>query len=117
MEREWPNLEIVNSNIFDTDNHPVPFGESFSANIELALGEIPAQSIGIEVVLFKRNKKDELEVRLVKELELASKEGHKAAFGGEVKPVDSGVLEYGIRIFPKHPLLPHRQDLNLVQWV
>ncbi|MFN4254638.1 MAG: hypothetical protein ACK4Q5_06505 [Saprospiraceae bacterium] len=26
-------------------------------------------------------------------------------------------FEYGFRMFPKHPLLPHRQDFGLVRWL
>jgi len=32
-------------------------------------------------------------------------------------PRTAGVFEYGFRLFPKHALLPHRQDFGLVRWL
>jgi hypothetical protein len=32
-------------------------------------------------------------------------------------PFKTGAFEFGIRIFPKNPALPNRQDFNLVKWI
>jgi hypothetical protein len=34
-----------------------------------------------------------------------------------VEPGMAGVYEYGLRMFPKHELLPHRQDFALARWI
>jgi len=41
----------------------------------------------------------------------------EATWKGAVRMHKPGVYEYGFRIYPKHPLLAHRQDFTLIKWV
>jgi hypothetical protein len=41
----------------------------------------------------------------------------EGTWSGIVQMQKPGVYEYGFRIFPKHPLLAHRQDFSLMKWV
>jgi len=35
----------------------------------------------------------------------------------DVMPATTGAYQVGLRIFAKHPLLPHRQDFECVKWI
>ncbi len=117
VSQQWEQVRVSAMNVFDTDNYAVALGESFKSNITLQLGGIPAENIGLEVVFFKRLNDDEIQLKFAREFELKSKDGDQATYECDIALDIVGVYEYGFRIFPKHDLLPHRQDFNLVKWL
>lgn len=116
MTEDWENIRVADMQVFDSDNHPLPMGEPFVATISLYLNGLSAQHIGLEIVFFHRLNDNELELKLAQELTLQKQDDHIATYHCAFDPHMSGVYEYGFRVFPKHDLLPHRQDLNLVKW-
>ncbi|WP_286845525.1 alpha-glucan family phosphorylase [Proteiniphilum sp. UBA5310] len=51
------------------------------------------------------------------EFELVKKEGTLLYFETSKSPNDPGTHQYGIRIFPKNPYLPHRMDFAYMRWI
>jgi alpha-glucan phosphorylase-like protein len=117
MREDWDKISVADMQVFDSDNHPLPVGQPFEASISLDINGLPAQRIGVEVAFFRRLSDDELELKITHELDLISQNGSIATYTCKLDPHMSGVYEYGFRVFPKHELLPHRQDLNLVKWL
>jgi len=116
MLREWDNIEVLKIEVPDSTNEPLNLGDIFSARVELNLNGISAGDIGVEI-LFGQKEHDEVKsIHFSKELQLTSNEGKKAVFAVEFPSEKSGVFDYAFRIFPKHELLPHSQDLNIVTW-
>lgn len=113
----WNDIWVEEMNVLDTDNYAVSLGEHFKADITLHLGAVSAENIGLEVVFFKRKNDEEIELKFAHEFELQEQKGERATYTCEVELEIVGVYEYGFRVFPKHPLLPHRQDFNLVKWL
>jgi hypothetical protein len=48
---------------------------------------------------------------------VAGVNGNIVTFFIEIPTLQAGVFDYAFRLYPKHPLLPHRQDFNLVKWI
>jgi alpha-glucan phosphorylase-like protein len=117
MRERWPGLEQVDLEAFDSDNHPLPVGATFKAKLTLKLNGIAPEHVGAELVFFKRLNDDELHLKRAEPLQVTSSGNDQVTFEIEVDPHLAGVYEYGYRIFPQHPLMPHRQDLNLAYWV
>ncbi len=115
--QNWEEVQVLEADIFDTDNKPLPVGEPFTATIRLHLNGIDARHLGVEVAFFRRLSESELELQFREELTLVKAEGSTATYRCQVDPRMAGVYEYGFRMFPKHELLPHRQDLPLVEWM
>lgn len=113
----WDGIEVLDAEVMDTDNHALPSGKPFQASIKVFLGSLKPEEVGMEVVFYKRKSEDELVPQLSHEMRVDSRNGHTATYTCNIDPKVSGVYEYGFRIYPKHPLLAHRQDLNLVHWV
>lgn len=57
-----------------------------------------------------------IEPQVIHVLKLDRMEGDNAVYAFEVTTTRSGVFDISFRITPKHPLLPHRLDFNLVKW-
>ncbi|MFM9948317.1 MAG: alpha-glucan family phosphorylase, partial [Saprospiraceae bacterium] len=117
MREDWDKISVSDMQVFDSDNHPLPVGQPFEATISLDINGLPAQRIGVEVAFFRRLSDDEMELKITHELQLTNQKGSIATYACALDPHMSGVYEYGFRVFPKHELLPHRQDLNLVKWL
>ncbi|MCB9352286.1 MAG: alpha-glucan family phosphorylase [Lewinellaceae bacterium] len=117
MEQRWNEIEVVEANIFDSDNFALPVGQPFKATIQLHIDGIDAKHVGVEVAFFKRINEEEVELQVKEELKLKGVKGHVATYSCQVDPELAGVYEYGFRVYPKHEMLAHRQDLALVHWI
>ncbi|MCB0585800.1 MAG: alpha-glucan family phosphorylase [Phaeodactylibacter sp.] len=117
MLERWEEIEVVDADIFDSDNFALPVGKPFTATIRLHLDGIEAEHVGVEVAFFKRIDEEEVELQIKKELKLKGVKGKVATYTCQVDPEMAGVFEYGFRVFPKHELMAHRQDLALVHWI
>ncbi len=116
VQKKWDSVHAIEVTAFDSSNHALPLGEEFKASIRLFLSGIPAQHVGVEVVFFKRISEKEVELKRAFPFQLTEIQGDTAKYEISTIPRLTGVYEYGFRIFPQHPALPHRQDLNLVHW-
>jgi len=51
------------------------------------------------------------------DFKLESFENKTATFSITYKPSRAGIFQFGIRLYPWHAALPHRQDFNYVKWI
>jgi phosphorylase/glycogen(starch) synthase len=115
--RNWDGIKIVGFKHPDVSREVVSLGETYTAEVVLELNELAPSDIGVEIVIPDFSGSDNQEtITFSKEFELVRQENGQAFYSVEVIPARPGVLDYGIRIFPKHENLPHRQDFALVKW-
>lgn len=117
VQRAWKAIELIDLQAPDTFNRSLPLGETFEASVTLRLQDLSPDDVGIEVVFYKRKSEEELELISAHEMKLKKETGAEATYSCTFNPAAAGVFEYGFRMFPKHPLLPHRQDFGLVRWL
>lgn len=116
MIRDWNNIEVLRVEVPDSTNEPLNVGDLFKAKVTLDLNGISSADIGIEI-LFGQKENDEVKtIYFSKELQLIKGQGKEAVFVVEFPGERAGVYDYAFRIFPKHELLPHWQDLHMVTW-
>jgi phosphorylase/glycogen(starch) synthase len=115
--RGWDNIEIVSINTPDSSQKPLSLGESFKAEIILDMNELSGTDVGIEVLFGKKINDEVKEPTFIEEMQLVSSEKNIVVFACEIPINQAGVHDYVFRLFPKSPLLPHRQDFNLVKWM
>jgi glycogen phosphorylase/synthase len=115
--RGWDGIEVISMKTPGSDQKPISLGESFIAEIILDLNELSATDVGIEV-LFGKKVNDRVEQPLfIEEMNLVRSEKNIAVFECNIPISRAGVYDFVFRLFPKSPLLPHRQDFNLVKWM
>lgn len=117
VEERWEGIQVQDMRLYDTDNFALPAGQAFTAELSIDLNGLSPEDVGMELIFFKRLSEEELQVKLRKEMQLLNGGNGAATFSCSVEPGMAGVYEYGIRIFPKNELLPHRQDIPLVRWL
>jgi hypothetical protein len=54
-------------------------------------------------------------IAFAEEMTVAGVDGNIVTYFIEIRTEQAGVYDFAFRLYPKHPLLPHRQDFNLVR--
>ncbi len=118
VRSSWESIDVVSIKHPDVSREAVELGNSYSAEVILDLNELSPEDIGVELVIADLVGENNIpRISLTQEFELVKNEDNLAYYKTELTPKKPGVFEFGIRIFPKHPELPHRQDFNYVRWI
>ncbi|MCL2027079.1 MAG: alpha-glucan family phosphorylase [Bacteroidales bacterium] len=116
VAQAWNNLEVLNVDYHNSTHRPLQMGDTFEAELVIDVKDLNAEDIGVELI-YGQKKNDSVDKLLgVYEMKLDKFEGSIATFKLSFSATISGVYDFAFRIFPTHPLLPHRQDFNLIKW-
>ena len=117
MLKHWGKIEINSFKHPDISGDSISLGESYETEVTLKLGDLPPSYVGVELVIPDYNSENgDQGLTYSKEFELVQDNDESATYRVEVQPDRSGEFKYGIRIYARHPDLPHRQDFALVKW-
>jgi phosphorylase/glycogen(starch) synthase len=113
IAKTWNDVEVIEVNLFDKTTEVFQMGQKYKANVILDLKDIPPENIGVELIVSENYE------RLItrQEFNLGKYEGTKAYYDLDVMINQPGTFTYGIRMFPKHDLLAHRQDIDFLRWI
>ena len=116
--RGWETLDIVSFKHPDFGKESMTLGKEYPIELYIATNDLDPEDIGAEVVvadfLDQEAKKNIVQKE---ELKLVDVNDNVAHYRLDFVPNRPGVLDIGIRIYPRNPLLPHRQDFNIVRWL
>jgi glycogen phosphorylase/synthase len=117
--RSWESIGIVSVKLPDVLKESIVIGKTYIGEVVLDLNELSPDDIGVEIIIAEMITPDESQVKIIhsQEFRLASMNGKIATYDVDVVPTKTGAFDLGIRIFPKHANIPHRQDFNLVTWI
>ncbi len=109
----WDDVEVLEVNLFDKTTEVFQMGQKYKANVILDLKNIPPEDIGVELIVSENYE------RLItrQEFNLDKYEGTRAYYDLDVMINQPGTFTYGIRMFPRHELLAHRQDIDFLRWI
>ncbi|MBQ7268892.1 MAG: alpha-glucan family phosphorylase [Bacteroidales bacterium] len=116
VSEEWGNIKVLSytrpeSQYTLSEEHPM------HCEVVLDLGRLKPEDIGVEILFSVSDKAGKLHIGEHREFALASYENGVARYVVETLPERTGLYQVGTRVYPKNPLLPHRQDLPLVKWL
>jgi glycogen phosphorylase/synthase len=112
----WPAIHACWCKVPDSNRRPLALGDEFRAEVCLETAGLSKEELRVELV-FAQKQNDRIDdyYRIV-ELE-AREENGELIYSCSVESKKSGVYDYAFRISPRHPLLGHRQDLDIVKWI
>jgi len=113
IAKSWNNIEVLEVNLFDKSVEEFQINQKYEGKVILDLKDISPENIGVELIVTENY--ENLVTR--QEFELEKNEGSKAFFRADVVINQPGTFTYGIRMFPKHELLAHRQDIGFLKWI
>ena len=95
----------------------VEIGKEYTGKVVLNLREIQNIDTGVEMVMTSNTESGKTKIVEVEELKLESFKDGIATYSIKYTPSKPGNFNIGIRIYPKHPNLPYRQDFSYVKWI
>ncbi|MBR5602623.1 MAG: hypothetical protein IKW51_00210, partial [Bacteroidales bacterium] len=101
----------------DPNVRSLTFGDVIIAEITLKTPGMNKGDIGVEIVFGGKDKKGKDIVMQVEQLQIVDAGEGWARYYINLPLNKAGVFDYTFRIYPKHELLPHRQDFALVKWI
>lgn len=117
MRNNWQHIEVKNyKRLSDEKDQPI-LGVSSQVELELFIGEINPEDIGVEIVCAEQDVKGRYHVRESFAFTCDSFADGLAKYKCDIVPTATGVYYLALRIFAKNTLLPHRQDIELVRWL
>lgn len=115
--RTWNSLEVIQVKQFNTAFEAIIQGKEYTSEVILDLGELCVEDIGVELVVVDLVESTETKIKRIHDYSLSELDGNRATFSLSIIPIEPGAFDCGIRIFAKHPELPHRMDFCMVRWV
>lgn len=131
LQSQWKDIQVVERDMYNFANAPLPLGEDIKASIVLDLGNLSSEDISVEMLIARREdskiniiSKYEMKRQKIKKTALASSgentdglSDNLIKFTCQNKVTFAGVYEYGFRVFPSSKLLAHQQDFSLISWI
>ncbi len=115
--RTWEFITLVDVKVPESSMRSLKLGERYQVELQLDLKDLHSTDVGVEI-LFGKKKNDQMEELLdVVELHAVEENGGIVRYAADIDAAITGVFDFAFRVFPTNPLLPHRQDFNLVRWM
>jgi alpha-glucan phosphorylases len=117
IRRVFNNIEVVDFSFPDTNNKRAVMGKQMEGKITLHLGDIDSEQIGVEVVVVRKENDQINDYYDIIPMQETAFSHSRATYSLSYTPKQAGVYDWAIRIYPKHILMPHRQDFPLLKWI
>ena len=116
---DWNSLSVVSPDFVGATKLPFPLGKEFQPSLTVDIGKLFPDDIGVEVVFIDKRVGDADFNKIIfkKQLSGGGLVKNKLTFSTAVPIDQSGVYEYGFRIYPKNVDLAHQHDLLLLKWI
>lgn len=114
----WDKIEVLEIVYPDVELHSVEIGIEYNTEVVLDLHSLSPEEIGVELIVGDQHADgNQRDIVNVQEYELEGMEGTKARYKLLTVPTQSGIFDYGIRVFPKNPECECREYLGIVKWI
>ncbi|HLP72380.1 MAG TPA: alpha-glucan family phosphorylase [Bacteroidales bacterium] len=117
MRENWDNIDVIRYSFEKASENVYRSGHDYKAEIVLDIKNIPKENVGVEFIITRMGKRGQHEFVDSEEFRMVSCKGGKCLYRARLVPEKAGSFFYGIRIYPKHKDLPHRQDFYLLRWI
>ena len=111
----WDNIKVVSADLTQFEGNIIS-GKTYHAQVvvdEQGLDD----AIGIELVAISTDAEGKEHVAKVSPFNVVKREGNLYTFELNLSTDEAGSFKIGCRMYPKHQLLPHRQDFCDVRWI
>ena len=116
VRRSWDDVQVI-SRTEPQAAYDISEKSPLHSELVLNLGDLRPEYVGVELVFAQNDIHGNLHIDQVNELQVVEAQDGTARYAVDVMPATTGAFQVGLRIFAKHPLLPHRQDFECVKWV
>jgi phosphorylase/glycogen(starch) synthase len=116
VRREWKNIELISLTQPDA-SYSLSMNNSLRVEVVLNIGDLDPEDIGVETLFATMDSKRRLHIQERYEFQVVEFNDGIAKYQTDVVPDKTGMYQVATRMYAKNPLLPHRQDFELVKWL
>lgn len=109
----WDKIEVIDVNLLEKEIETIETGNIYRGEVVLKLNGIPKENVGVELII-SENYHDLISLM---DFNLAHSDKETVTYELEASIDRPGTFQYGVRLYPKHALLPHRLDFSLLRWI
>ena len=113
----WDQIEVKEIQLADGITNVLRIGEEYPARVVLDLKGLSPDEVGLEIVISEHVGNDTEKLRDRFEFSPGPVDGQLCTYLLNLRLMNPGAYDYGIRLFPRNPNLPHRQDFKCVRWI
>ena len=117
MLHDWDTIALLDVQFPNSTVKPLNLGEDFEASVVLSLNEADSGHVGVELVFIQPDLSRKTHFKKSFPLQMVESKGGKTRYAAKIPTDSAGVYEFAFRMYPKHPLIPHRMDFPLVKWI
>ena len=116
VRKEWNDIAVVSYTQPDSAYELSPSKE-LKAEVVLNIGSLNPEDIGVEMLFATSDNKGKLHIQNKTDFQVVEVHDGVVKYQASILPERTGMYQVATRIYPKNPLLPHRQDFGLVRWL
>jgi len=116
VRNEWNNIHLITSRHPD-NSYVLSHDDPFKGELQIYLGALKPEDVGVEILFTTTDTRGRQHIQERFDMSLVAYDNNVATFSASLLPQRSGMYQVGTRIYPKNPLLPHRQDFPIVKWL
>ncbi len=116
MRIGWNTISVV-SYTQPAASYTLSPDNQLKSEVSLSLGELSPEDVGVEMLFTTLDRKGRMHIQDKCEFKLTGYQDGVATFAASILPERTGMYQVATRVYPKHPLLPHKQDFPLVKWL
>ena len=113
----WDNIEVLEVDLPDIGQQELGIGEEYEIHVTVDLKQLYGTDVGMEMVVVDGNEEAKPKTVHTHGFEIIKEEGTKVYYLLKHTLNLPGVFKFGIRMFPYHKHLPHRQDFSIMRWI
>lgn len=116
VRREWEDIAVLSQTQPEV-SYNLSETTELQGTVVLNIGDLKPEDVGVEILFAVTDKKHNLHITETFEYEAVDFKDGIVTYKTHVMPERTGMFQMATRIYPKNPLLPHRQDFGLVRWI
>ncbi len=113
----WDQIEVKNVQITDGITNVLKIGEEYPAVLVADIKGLNPEDVGVEMLITENGKDSSPTLIERLQFEIDRIDGSVITYKLNLHLMDAGAFGYAIRMYPKHPELPHRQDFQYLKWI
>ena len=117
LRREWQNVGVISMVKPDSSHDDIALGKEFNAEVVLSIGDLQPEDVGVELLFASSDSKGALHIQEHFEFTPVENNDGVVRYQASLLPQTTGLYQVAARIYARNPLLPHRQDFELVRWL
>ncbi len=113
----WEGVKVVDVKRVSLTNEPMYVDSKYCFEVTVDINRLRAEDIGVEIVVAKPIVGgDSINVEATYKMNQIAVKGNLVSYKLDFNPMQTGVFDIAMRIFPQNDKLAHRMDFALVKW-